>query len=693
MSVGRWLVGIDVGGTFTDVVACEPTSGRLVGFKVPSHSADPSVGFIVGLRRLSELEGANAETVIHATTIGTNAAIELRGAVTGLVTTKNFRDVLEIGRSARPNLYDLNHSGRPIALVPRQRRLEISERIAHDGAILVPLARDEIGALVQKLKELRVEAVAVCLLHSHTNQEHELQLKQALQPHFRYLTVSSEISAEYGEYERASTVVLNAYLMPTVANYLERLLDGVKILSPRSVIRVVQSNGGLMSVETAKGKPLLTALSGPAAGVTASQRLVRHLGLLDAVTLDMGGTSTDVCMIQGAEAVVTKERRVGEQNVRIPSLGIETIGAGGGSIASIDVVGALKVGPRSAGAQPGPCCYGLGGEECTVTDANLVLGYLNPKRVLGGAIRLRPDLSKKAITKLANTLHVGHLEMADGIAEVVNANMVRALRLVTVEKGIDIRKLALIAFGGAGPIHAGRLAQQLDIPRVIIPTFSSSFCALGCIASELRYETTQTLLTELATAQFDSMNSCLKELTEKILEQAKEDNVNVNELAIESGLDLRYLGQKHELEVPLPLHFDSRHIPVLGETFRTRHAQLYSYASNDAIQCVNVRVRGVLPRTEIPWLKQVVSPVHIPPTKRTAYFRETGAIQVSIFDRGGLAQEQQIAGPAIVEDEWSTVVVYPGQTLTVDAHGNLVIMLERLTGFERTVRTPEHVRG
>src|SRR5256712_7204474 len=486
----RSSVGVDVGGTFTDLVGREG-SGRLRACKVPTPPANLARGVLNGLAAVRPAAGVPA-SVAHGTTVVTNAIVERRGARVGLVTTRGFRDVLEIARQSRLHLYDLRLPPKPEPLVERRLRLEVGERVGPDGAVLLPLALDELPAIVEAFERGHVESVAVCLLHSYANPAHERALKAALAPHFAHVSVSSEINAEFREYERSSTTVLNAAVMPLASRYLDELAAALGREARGAVLHLLHSAGGMMSTEAARARPLAMAASGPAAGVAAAAHLARSLGLARALAVDMGGTTTDVRLIADGVAETSAQRKLGGYPGRPPMVAVESIGAGGGSIAYADDAGALKVGPRSAGAEPGPACYGLGGTEPTVTDANLVLGYLDPGRAYGGSIRLDPGRAAAAVEGLGRRFGLSLVEAAQGMVEVANANMLRALRLVSVERGYDLRDFALIAYGGAGPVHAGLLARQAGMTRVIVPVHSGTFSALGCLVSPLRYDAVQT---------------------------------------------------------------------------------------------------------------------------------------------------------------------------------------------------------
>jgi N-methylhydantoinase A len=661
-------VGVDVGGTFTDLIALD-TTGTVEILKVPTTPERPSDGVLAGLARLAAHPGPNAP-LAHGTTIVTNAIAERRFAQTALITTRGFRDVLEIARQNRTHLYHLAPPAKPEPLVPRRLRLEVHERLDADGNVLVPLDVEDVPRLVEHLRREGVDSVAVCLLHGYANPAHERALGHALAPHVAHVSLGSAVNAEFREYERTTTTVLNAAVQPLAARYLDALLGALRASYGAVPLHLLQSNGGMMSVAAAKAKPLTMAVSGPAAGVAAAASLARSLGLDRALAFDMGGTTTDVCLIADGQAETASERRLGGHPVRLPSVAVESIGAGGGSIASVDSAGALRVGPRSAGALPGPACYGRGGAEPTVTDANLLLGYVGVEHAYGGGvIRLDPARAEAAVARLADALAMRVADAASGIVEVANASMLRALRLVSVQRGHDLRDFALVAYGGAGPLHAGRLARELAIPRVVVPAFSGAFSALGCLVSDLRYDGVRTYRASLQSWDPKAVRGRLHELEEDVVAPLLGEGYAPADLVIRRELDLRYKGQNYELTVPLA----SEEPEVIRASFEARHRQLYGYATGETVECVNLRVSASAPRgtTEMP--RGVAASRDGSVHRRSAYFPECGRVDIAVHDRGALEPDRIVHGPAVIEDEWSTTIVYPGQRCHADGAGNLVI--------------------
>jgi len=656
-------IGVDVGGTFTDLVAWDP-AGRMESCKVPTTPANPAEGVLHGIATLAPRTGAWA-SLAHGTTMVTNAIVERRGAPVGYITTRGFRDVLEIGRMSRLHLYRLDLPAKPEPLVPRRLRREITERVGPDGTVLTRLHLEELPAIVEDFKREGIESVAVCLLHSYASPAHEQALRMALEAHFPYVSISSEINAEFREYERGCTTVLNASVMPLAARYLDDLVQR----AAGKPLHLLHSAGGMMSVEAAKERPLSMAMSGPAGGVAAAAHTSRALGLARALAFDMGGTTTDVCLIADGVPETAGQRKLGDYPARLPMIAVESIGAGGGSIARVEPTGALKVGPRSAGAMPGPACYGQGGAEPTVSDANLLLGYLNAERIYGGSIRLDPARAESVIGPLAARFGFSLIEAAHGVVEVANANMLRALRLVSVQRGYDLREFALIAYGGAGPLHAGALARQAGISSVIVPAHSGAFSALGCLVSPLRYDTVQTHRARLETWDAKVVEERFSALEAQCLRPLLDEGHAMDRIALLRSLDFRYVGQNYELEIG----FVPGGPGALKAAFEKRHRQLYGYATGENVECVNLRVTARAAEEQ--------PPLPAPPSgtsaeatgSHRAYFPETGAVEMLRYDRTSLPPGHLVAGPAMVEDEWSTTIVYPGMRCVADRLGNLVI--------------------
>ena len=494
-----YRLGVDVGGTFTDLALYDADTNRLEFAKTPSTPDNQAVGVAAGIAELARRYGVMPEQVdffIHGTTVATNTLLERKGAVTALVVTAGFRDVLQIGRQERPSLYDWRIR-RPEPLAPRRLRFEVAERVVHTGEVLTPLTGAEIDRVVARLAAADVDAIAVCLLHSYANPAHERALGEALRRSLPGVTValSHEVLPEFKEYERMSTTAINAYVSPVMERYLRRLEHTISDAGLKSELYIMQSNGGTMGVETAIERPVHTIMSGPAAGVIGAAAIARQAGHANAISIDMGGTSFDVSLCYQGEVRQTQESEIERLPIRVPMVDVHTLGAGGGSIAWIDAGGALRVGPSSAGAVPGPACYGSGGTQATVTDANVVLGRLGESGLLGGAMPLDAALARMAVReRIADPLGIGVEEAAEGIVQVVNASMVKGIRVVSVSKGYDPREFCLVAFGGAGPLHASELAEEMDIPRVLVPVAPGVTSALGLLVADLRHDFARTVL-------------------------------------------------------------------------------------------------------------------------------------------------------------------------------------------------------
>ena len=671
-------VGVDVGGTFTDVVARPASGGPLRFCKMPT-TRDPSRALREGLRRVVRA-GERVARLTYGTTAVTNAVLEGRGARTALVTTEGFRDVLEIGRQQRDHLYRLDVPGRTPPAVPRALRFEVPERMDHRGRPQVPLDEAAVLRLAGTLREAGVEAVAVSFLHAYANPAHERRAADLLRPAVPHVCLSSDVNPEFREYERTQTTCVNAQMVPLVDRFLADLESGLAGCGLSGTLRLMQSSGGMAPPGQTRRVPLAMILSGPAGGVAAARAAAAAAGVADAVALDMGGTSTDVCLIHGGQVETLTERRVHGQPVRVRSLAVESIGAGGGSIAWVDKSGALRVGPRSAGAEPGPAAYGRGGEEPTVTDAYVVLGYLDPEAGVGG-LRLDPALAWRVLEPLATRFGMSVPEAAAGVLEVANAAMTRALRMVSVERGADPRGIALIAYGGAGPLHAGRLIELAGMPRALVPPCSSGFSAYGCLVADLRYDAVRTRRFVLGASAPSTWDVPFADMEAELLERLAGDGVAAGRVVLQRSMDLRYRGQNYELEVAVAAGFDA---PGIRRRFTDRHRRRYGYETDEPVECVNLRVSAVVPSRDggaAPAAGSAPSAGRSAGRdargggggrgERRAFFYGRGWMPAAVHTRGGIEPETRLLGPAVVQDEWSTVVVPPGQALRCDAAGLL----------------------
>lgn len=679
-------LGIDVGGTFTDLVLIDEHTKKIHVTKVPSTPKSPDQGVIHGIRRASQLFGfkfAEIDFLIHGTTVATNALIERKGIETALITTEGFRDILHIGRQIRPKLYDF-FERRPDPLVPRHLRFEVPERILYTGEIVKPLEEDVVRFIARQLLRWGIKVVCVCFLHSYANPAHELRAREILLEEVPDLKVSlsSEVLPEFKEYERMSTTVINAYVMPIVERYLHQLKSGMSRLEIRSDLHIMQSNGGVMTSETASKKSVHTVLSGPAAGVLGGLTLAKMVGEENVITIDMGGTSFDVSLAYQGNPTFTLESEINGQVIKIPMIDIKTLGAGGGSIAWVDQGGALQVGPKSAGADPGPACYGKGGEEPTVTDANLALGYLNPDYFLGGEMVLDLKLAKEAIEqKIAKPMGLTLEEAAEGIIKVVNATMIRGIRMVSVERGYDPRDFTMVVFGGAGPVHAVQLSKELNIPKLIIPENPGVNCALGLLMADFRHDYSQTFLRSVPMLDPTHLTDAFQVLEKKAFEQMIKEGVPPNDILLLRSMDLRYLGQGYELEVSIPSKLYERDdLEFFSNEFHRLHKEKYGYSMNDhTIEIVNLRLTaiGVLSKPIIREEKMGgKDPKHAIKGKRKIYV-DGKFIEATIYERKNLRCGNIIEAPAIIEQLDSTTVLFPGYIAYVDKYRNLIVEIEK----------------
>jgi N-methylhydantoinase A len=683
-----YRVGIDVGGTFTDLVLYDEASRTLAVEKVASVPADPSRGIVEGLVRLLAAAGARPDAVqhvAHGTTVATNALLERRGAATALITTRGFRDLLEIARQKRPALYDL-HARKPAPLVPRHRRYEVAERVTADGRVRCPLDPADVERVLDRIAADAaahgpIEALAICFLYAFLAPGHEREVLERARKRFADVTVvaSHEVHAEFREYERLSTTVANAYLAPRMSAYVRAFRSRVAELGIPARPYVNQSNGGTMSVEEAARVPVRTALSGPAAGVAGAAWIAARAGFHAIATFDMGGTSTDVAFVRDGAAGLAFEREIGGITLRVPMLDIHTVGAGGGSIAWRDSGGALKVGPQSAGADPGPACYGRGGEAATVTDANLVLGRLGAAGLAGGAVPLDPARAAAALERLAGELGLPALDAARGVVRVVNANMANAVRVVTVQRGIDPTGLTLLAFGGAGPLHAGELARELGIGAVAVPPAPGLLCALGLLVEDVRTDVVRTHLAALVPDTLPALAACFADMERDVLGWLDRERVPAARRRLERWLDLRYVGQNFELPVPVPEEtWRDGELEPLRRRFLDEHERVYGFAAADEpVQVVNARLvgRGL---AEPPVLARLprgpAAPPPAPVGRRRVWVDDArGFVPCPVYARAPLRAGQRLAGPAVVEQFDATTFLLPGQEAAVDDLGFLVI--------------------
>ena len=655
------VIGIDTGGTFTDFVVME--DGKVRVHKEPSTPDNPAAAILQGLRDMG-IEGAE---IVHGSTVATNALLERRGARTALVTTAGFEDVIEIGRQTRPTIYELGVT-KPAPLVASDDRFGVRERLDPQGGVIEGIDSESLMAVTDHIHAGGYDSVAICLLHAYANPEHERAVLDALADGFPgFITASHQVVPEFREYERTSTTVANAYVGPIMQRYLGQLADQL----PESPIRIMQSNGGSISLQAAQRAAIQTVLSGPAGGVVGGAEIGRLAGFPNSITFDMGGTSTDVSLCQG-EPGRTAESSVGGLPIRLPVIDIHTVGAGGGSIAYRDPGGALKVGPRSSGAQPGPICYGRGGAEVTVTDANLFLGRLSPDYFLGGGQQLAQEPVAAAMGELAAELGMTPIELAEGVIRVANTTMAGAIRVISVERGFDPRDFSLVSFGGAGSMHAAALARDLGIPRVIVPFAAGILSALGMLLADIVRDYSQTLLVAATEVSSEVLAAEFGKLEARALEDFALDGLDAADLQYERSVDLRYVGQGYEIEVPMQASFEA--------AFHERHEQRYGYSDTGRpTEVVNVRLRVVAP-TQKPTLDSeplTTSDDAAAVLGDHEMVFEQQPHAAKLIDRDQLHPGSTFAGPALVVEYSTTTVVPPGVRCHIDGHRNLIMEIAR----------------
>ena len=675
-----YRLGTDVGGTFTDGVLLDETTGRIAVSKVSSTPENPAIGTIQCIERFA-IPLDQASFLAHGTTVVINALIEGKGAKTALITTKGFRDVLEIGRCNRTEMYDALYR-KPRPLVPRRLRLEVSERVAADGTVVVPLDLNEVARLVEVMRRDGVESIAVCLLNAYSNSKHEEEIGTFLASHYPEATVSlsHQITRRYYEYERTSTTVQNAYVMPVVRKYLKSLEDELEARRFKNVLQIMQSNGGVMASPVARDIPIAMVESGPAGGAIGAAQLAGLLGYRNVISYDMGGTTAKTSIITDALPETTDQYLVEGRPILLPVVDMREIGAGGGSIAWIDEAGALHVGPQSAGAAPGPACYQRGGTEPTVTDANLVLGILDPEYFLGGEMEIAPDLAREAVGKIAEYFGLSVDEAALGIVKIVNTNMSGLLQSMTVKRGYDPREFALVAFGGAGPIHASAIAREINVPTVIVPPSSGVFSAWGMLMADLRHDFSQTYIAPMDQASVDSVNAVFAKLEGRVRDLFELERIPEGQIALSYSVDLRYIGQEHTLRVPAPARMKQSDKPSLDRSFDDMHLRIYGHnAPEERKEIVSLQVMGI-GKVRKPVLEKIARGAKSPTSgatlgKRRVYVGSGTYEPFSIYRRDLLAAGNVIEGPALVEEATATTTVGKGETCSVDEYGNLIIAL------------------
>ena len=690
-------LGVDIGGTFTDATLIDEETGSVQICKVASTPADPSRGFLEVVQRIlreTDVSAGDVGYVVHGTTVATNSIIEGKLAPTAYLTTDGFRDMLEIARQIRPSLYDV-HFEKPKPLVPRHLCFGIPERLDARGEIVVPLDEAALRETARLLSQEQVESLAVCFLHSYVNDVHERRAAQILKETIPNVSVSlsSDVAPEFREYFRASTTIINAGIRPIVSRYLQRIESQLREAGLVAELLIMQSNGGVFTFSAAADKPVFMVESGPAAGVIATRFLGDTLGFDNLISFDMGGTTAKTGLIQDGTLGVTKDYEVGSAAsssehgakasgypIRTPVIDLVEIGAGGGSIAWVDDGGVLRVGPQSAGADPGPVCYGKGGTEPTITDANVVLGRIDPDRFLGGELALDAAAARTAIEKrCSDRLQMDAVEVAYGIIEIANAAMTAALRRISVQRGYDPRDFVLVGFGGAGPLHANRLADELELGLTLIPTSPGIFSAVGLLATDLKHDYSATHLQRFDEIVPHSLEDQFRALEAQGRTALQRERVEPASMAFVRQVDLRYVGQSYELTLAAQDDvFDAPELERLSAQFHHEHERAYGFqAPNEPIQMVNLRLSAI-GRIAKPRLRQCESTdqgleaARI--STRSVYFDEIGGYtECGTYDRYKLGRGTEIPGPAIVVEIDSTTLIHPGYQAKVDQYGNLLI--------------------
>jgi len=677
MSSAVTTLGVDIGGTFTDFALCDGERGTVTLMKVPSTPRNQADGVINGIE---ELGGSlrKMDRIVHGTTVGTNAILQRQGAKVGLITTKGFRDLIEIGRTQRlvPNSMFKPKFVRPKPLVPRHLRFEVGERVLATGEVLKSIDRKELDELAEIIAAEAVESIAIGFLHSYRTSKNEKEAGHYFRERLPGMPVSlsSELIAEYREFERFSSTVVNAYLVPVMTDYLETLESYLRKRGYKRRLFVMNSSGGMIDSKTACSFPLRTILSGPAGGVNGAIHAARQAGFMNIITYDMGGTSTDVCLVQNLVPIVSPEHHLSGIPIKTLQMEINTVGAGGGSIAWVDEDRRLKVGPKSAGAEPGPASYGRGGEHPTITDANLFVGRLGAKSILGGKIKLVPELAKASLERLSKKLDGLELhKLAEGIIQIAVTRMASSIKEISVEQGRDPRDYVLVPYGGAGPMHSAQIAQELGISRIVIPRSPGNLSALGLVVSDVRHDDVESWLTTLQALHVARLREKFQRMEDKAAALLCDEGFASEQILIQRALDLRYRGQAFELSIPVQMGDSLRRIT---QQFHSRFQERYGHSHPEQeVEVVNLRLSsfGVVEKPLLPPLaSERASFARARKDERIVFFHGR-FLETPIFDRELLPPDQGVDGPAIIEERGATTVIPPGWMVKVDSYGNLLM--------------------
>ena len=684
-----YMIGVDVGGTFTDFSVFHQETGKLFHFKHSSTNRDSSVAIVTGIEKVLEMEGASTDSITylaHGTTVSTNALIERKGAKVGVITTDGFRDIMEIGIQKRPSMYDTLVQ-KPKPLIQTGMSCGVPERIDRTGAVIRPLDEKAVRKVVELFRENGVDSIAVSTLFSFLNPVHERRIKEIIEEEYPgvYTTISSELVPEFREYPRMSTTVLNAYLGPVMKNYVNNFQRSIKEIGVKVEPYVTQSNGSIISIKETVECPIKTAVSGPSAGVIAAADIGRQCGCDKIITFDMGGTSADISLIENAQPQVSNERLVEGYPARIPMINIITIGAGGGSIARIDDGGIMKVGPESAGATPGPACYGRSGELPTVTDANVILGKLNREKILGGRVPVYYDRAEKAVREhLCDPSGLSLKEAANGIISVVNSNMMRAIRVVSVEKGYDVREFTLMAFGGAGPLHACEVAQELGIRNIIIPPSPGTLCSLGLLMADTKFDFSCSNILDAREENLPQIRAIFEGLEEEGDQMLEKEGIPKEARSFEWLMDMRYDRQNYEITIPLKKsELTPETLAAAVEDFHAAHEKAYGYRNdNGNVRPISYRVAAI-GTVEKPELSEYPvdpdAPVLQPVSFRNVLFQGSSEYQeTGIYSREDFVPGAKLCGPAVIEQMDTTIVIPPNWEVKTDGFRNLIVKMSEV---------------
>ncbi len=675
-------IATDIGGTFTDLLYLDEQKGAVGVAKALTTPSDYALGVMHTLHKAS-LDVSAANFFVHGSTIIINALTERKGVKTALITTRGFRDVLEIGRANRPDIYNLYYT-KPTPFVPRHLRLEVRERVNYKGEELEPLNEADVQAALERCKQEGVQAIAVAFIHAYANPSHEIlcgELLNQLAPDIP-VTLSHQLTKEWREYERSNTAVLNAYVQPIAQHYLDHLEHHLTEMGMGPVGHIMQSNGGSATFATAKRLPIYTVESGPVAGVIGAALIGQLIHEPNVISLDIGGTTAKTSLIENGEPKITTEYKIEYHRdfagypVHVPTVDIVEIGAGGGSIAWVDKAGALRIGPLSAGADPGPACYARGGDQPTVTDANVVAGRINPDYFLGGEIALDVDKAGAALKPIAEHFGIGVEAAAMGVIRLADANMVNALKLVSVRRGYDPRDFVLIAFGGGGAMHAAALIRELRAKQVIIPTNPAVFSAWGMLMTDLRKDYIRTLIARTDRMNPDQLGRIYAEMEAQAMDDMQRENIKQSRIRFMRYADMRYLGQEHTVKVPIPAGpLNAKHLPVINERFHKLHEHTYTFRLESPIELVNfhLTVLGTVKKPKLPKVERKGTVKKALKGKRRVNFDELGFHECAIYERDWLPVGARLKGPAVIEEPAATTIVFPDQRLSVDEYGFLHI--------------------